>query len=55
MKVDTVTMFTSEIATVEINTLRDDFRMVIPSDMEVALVTHTEGVTLIDLKRKEQG
>jgi hypothetical protein len=54
MKIDALTMFTSEIACAEIQTLRDDIRLVIPEDMEVHLVTHVDGVTLIDLKRKER-
>ena len=54
MRIDTVTMFTSEIAVVEINTLREEgLTLVIPTDLEVDLVTHTEGLTYVHLKKKE--
>lgn len=53
MKIDTVTMFTSEIAVVEINTLREDgLTLVIPSTHEVDLVTHVNDVTYVHMSPK---
>jgi hypothetical protein len=54
MKIDTVTMFTSEIAVVEINTLREKgMTLVIPSEFEVDLVTHVEDMTYVHITRKQ--
>jgi hypothetical protein len=50
MKIDTVTMFTSEIAVAEVNTLREEgITLVIPPDLEVDLVTHVEGRTYVHI------
>lgn len=54
MRIDTVTMFTSEIAVVEINTLREEgMTLVIPSEFEVDLVTHVDDQTYVHITRKE--
>lgn len=55
MKIDTLTMFTSEIAVVEINTLRDEgMTLVIPTDFEVDMVTKTDEGTYVHITRKAE-
>ena len=53
MRIDMVTMFTSEIAVAEINMLRDEMTLVLPSDLEVYMVSHLENQTFITIKKKE--
>lgn len=56
MKIDVVQMFTSEIAVVEVNTLREEgLTLVIPSSLEVDLVTHVGGLTYVHLAQKDSG
>ena len=55
MKIDEVVMFTSEISAVELNTIRPEgLTLLIPENLEVDLVTHTEGVTYIHLSQKAE-
>lgn len=52
MKIDTVTMFTSEIAVVEVNTLRDELTLVIPSEFKVE-AEHLDDTTYVRLTRTD--
>jgi hypothetical protein len=52
MKIDVVEMFTSEIAVVEINTLRDEMTLIIPRDFTVSTSTY-DGSTVVRLIRGE--
>jgi len=54
VKINEVVMFTSEIAAAEINTLRDEgITLVIPSDLEVDLVTHHQNLTYVHISRRK--
>lgn len=56
MRIDELVMFTSEIACVELNTLRDEMTVIIPDDFDIMSV-HPNGIdgpTHIRLTRKEE-
>lgn len=55
MRIDELVMFTSEIACVELNTLRDEMTVIIPDDFDIMSV-HPNGIdgpTHIRLTRRE--
>jgi hypothetical protein len=56
MTPDELVMFTSEIACVEINTLRDEMTIIIPDDFDVIIwrPNGVGGLTQVDLVREKK-
>jgi hypothetical protein len=54
MRIDQLVMFTSEVACVELNTLRDEMTVIIPDDFDIMSVhpSGVDGPTHIRLTRR---